>query len=697
MKNEFVTGKKATGSPDKAPGGKAPMKTFCRICEMHCGLRVDFDSEGAISSIRPDRDHPVSQGFVCAKGTRFLEVANHPERLLHPLLRQPDGTYQQVSWNEALDHFKDRIRPILKASGPHAIAMYLGTPAIHNLLGALAYVGLARALGTRNVYSAASQDNASKMVASRLVHGNEWIGPIADLEHADFALLFGTNPAVSQGTYMHMRGGTTAFDRFRKRGGDMVIVDPRRTESAERWGGHLSIHPGADIFLLLALLHELRDLSRPNPRVRGLDELLKLATGYPAERAALLTGIPLERIRALASSIRQAERATFFLSVGVNQGPFGTLCSVALQALAFLSGNFDRAGGLLFQPLGVVLGWLGHLKPQRSRIGAYLSNAGGLPAGILPDEILTPGDGQIRALIVMSGNPLTSAPDETRLRQAFQQLDVLVCIDLFQNQTGREADLLLPATTWLERFDLGAWNALFTEAPFLESTSPVRPAPGACRPDWQILLDLSVAAGRPALGILTCLVRAVNWDAILQPLIAATTLPFKRSMRGGRGIPWRPPKGGTYLRGKRQVRFWHPELESERERLARFAAEQIQVHTDAATFTLLGRRRRLGQNSWIHGATRDGKAEASAWLCLADMERLSLQEGDDILVSSAAGEIRLPARSHEGVLPGMVVIPHGLPGANVNTLISSDRSLIEPLSGMHRMTGNRVQVKRANI
>ncbi len=348
MKNKSMTAEKETGSPYKAPSGQAHKKTFCRICEVHCGLRVDFDAEGAITSLRPDREHPVSQGYVCAKGTRFLEVANHPERLMHPLVRQPDGTYQQVSWKEALDYFKDRIRPILKTSGPHAIAMYLGTPAIHNILGGLAYIGLARALGTRNLYSAGSQDNDSKMVASRLVHGNEWIAPIMDLEQADFALLFGTNPAVSQGTYMHLRGGTTAFDRFKKRGGDMVIVDPRRTESVERWGGHVPIHPGTDIFLLLALLHELRDLSRPNPRVSGLDELLKVAAGYPAERAALLTGIPLERIRELASSIRQAERATLFLSVGVNQGPFGTLSSVALQALAYLSGNFDREGAYCF-------------------------------------------------------------------------------------------------------------------------------------------------------------------------------------------------------------------------------------------------------------------------------------------------------------------------------------------------------------
>ncbi len=224
----------------------------------------------------------------------------------------------------------------------------------------------------------------------------------------------------------------------------------------------------------------------------------------------------------------------------------------------------------------------------------------------------------------MSGNPLTSAPDETRLRQAFQQLELLVCIDLFQNQTGQEADLLLPASTWLERFDLGAWNALFTQASFLDAPRPMRPAPEACRPEWQILIDLSLAAGRPLLGLLTRLVRAVNWDALLPPLIAGTTFPFKRSMRGGRGIPWRPPKGGSYVRGKRHVRFWHPELEGERERLAHYAAEQSQVPPNAATFTLLSRRRRLAQNSWIHGATRDGNTEAGAWLSPGDMERLSV-------------------------------------------------------------------------
>lgn len=611
--------------------------------------------------------------------------------------RRKDGAFERVTWEDALAYFRDRIRPILEQFGPHAVALYLGTPTIHNTLGSLAYFAFARAVGTRNLYSSGSQDNNSKIVAARLVHGNEWIQPIMDLDHADLALLLGTNPAVTQGTYLHLHGGTRAYDRFLERGGKLVIVDPRRTESAERWGGHWPIRPGADVFLLLTLLHEVRDLYQPNQRVVGLDRLLQLAAEYPAERVSELTDIPAPQLRGLALSIRQAKRATFFLSVGVNQGPFGTLSAVALQALAYLTDNFDREGGLLFQPWSALLGWPVSVAPQRSRIGNYLSNAGGLPAGILADEILTPGQDQIRALIVLGGNPLTSAPDETRLRQAFQSLDLRVSIDIFPNQTSGEADLLLPATTWLERFDLGGWNGAFGQAPFIDSTPPMRPAPAEARPEWRIFADLSLAAGRPFLGPFTRPVRNLPWDTLLQPILDGLTRPFKGYMQGARGTPWPRPKGGTYLRGKRRVYFWRPELQSEPERLARYVDEQASRPGGNSTFTLLGRRRRLAQNSWLHGATRDGKTEAYAWLCPADMERLELKKGDEIALSTSDGEIQLPVQPHEGVMVGTVIVPHGLPEANVNRLIGSDQALIEPLSGMHRMTGNRVQIRKLGV
>ena len=670
-------------------------RTFCRICEAHCGVLVETDRDGLLTAIVPDRTHPISQGFVCAKGTRFLEVADHSSRVVHPMRRRADGTFERVSWNTALGDFRDRIRPILERHGPHAVALYLGTPAVHNSLGSLAYFAFARALGTRNLYSAGSQDNNSKFVAARLIHGNEWIQPIMDLEHADFALLIGTNPAISRGTYSQLPGGTTAYDRFVRRGGRAVFVDPRRTESADRWGGHLAIRPGGDVYLLLALLHELRDLYAPSPLVDGIERLLRLAAEYPAERAAGLTGISIERIRDLAGAIRRGKRATFFVSVGVSQGPFGTLCALAIQALAYLTGNFDREGGFLFQPWSAALGAMLRFPRQPSRVGAYTANAGGLPGGILADEILTPGPERIRALIVMSGNPVTSMPDERRLQKAFRHLDLLVTIDMFTNETGREAHLVLPATSWLERADLAGWNAAFVQESFIDSTPAMRPPPGEARPEWRIFADLSVAAGRPLLGWVTRPASMVPFDRVVQPLANLVALPFRRTIGSAQGVPWRKPRGGTYLRGRRRVRFWSAELEGEPQRLETHATDLIMAAPeDSSSFILLCRRRRFAQNSWIHGATRNGDSEAYASLCPADMKRLDLERDDSIELQSAAGAIRIPVRANEGVMAGTVVVPHGLPGTNVNRLIGSDHSFIEPLSGMHRMSGHRVVLRK---
>jgi formate dehydrogenase len=670
-------------------------RTFCRVCEAHCGLVVNLDAAGQASRLLPDRTHPVSRGFACLKGTNFLRVSRDECRLTRPLRRLDSGAFAPTDWDAALATFGSRIRAILQEHGPHAVAFYLGTPAIHNALGAMAYFAFARAVGTRNLFSAGSQDNDSKIVAARLVHGNEWIQPIMDLEHAQFALMLGTNPAVSRGTYAMWEGGTRAFDRFVARGGKAVWVDPQRTASAERWGEHVPIRPGTDIFLLLALMHELAQRRAPHAKVEGLEQWLTLAADYPPRRAATLTGIPSERIEALARSFGDAQHATCFVSVGVSQSGFGTLCAVAVQALAALTGNLDREGGLLFQPWASALAPLLRFSQQRSRIGGYMANAGGLPAGILADEILTPGAERIRALVVFAGNPLTSAPDETRLREAFRHLDLLVSIDLFQNETGRESHLVLPATSWLERFDVGAWEGQFTTAAMLPVTSPAETPPGEARPEWRIFADLSVAAGRPFLGSLTRALARLNWDRAL----ARGTIMLCWLLRGGRsgsfGLPWRRPRGGHYLRGRRRIRLWCSEMDDERARLARWSEACNPATAPPGTLLLIGRRRRLGHNSWLHGAGPRGDAEAYAWLCADDMQTLGLDDADAIELSTDAGQLTLAVRLHTGVMRGVVVVPHGLPGLNVNRLIPGGPEFIEPLSGMHRMSGQRVNVRRA--
>ncbi len=687
--------------------------TFCRICEAACGLRVDMDAAGRPLHIRPDRQHPVSRGFVCAKGTRFLEVAQHPERLLHPLQRQADGRYAQVTWPQAMALVAERLRPILEHHGPHAIGIYFGNPLAFHTMGALSMLAFMRALGTRNVFTAGSQDCNNKFAGAQIVHGSPLIHPIPDLNHTDFALMLGTNPAVSQSSFVHLEGGSTVFDHLVQRGARVVWVDPRRTESAQRWGGHLPIRPGTDIFLLLALLHELRGRYQPDAAMEGLERLLDLATSYLPERASALTGIAPARLHEVAEAIRQARRATFHMSVGVNQGPFGTLCYVALQALAYLSGNFDQRGGVLFHPLAVLMAALGQRfglgkAEPRSRVGQYPSVLMSLPGGIMADEMLTPGPDQIRALIVVSGDPLLSVPGAAKLRQALQGLEFLLGLDLFQNTTGYEADLLLPTTSWLERWDVAAATAMFQHAPMIQYAGAVQPAPGEVRAETRILAEMSLALGRPLLGkrLLARWWGRMPWDTVLTALSQVAFWPARLWFRGRPGIPAPSPQPGRYVgRGPctpgRRVRFWHADLDSEPQRLAAYSTEWAARPTMAddpasLSLTLIGRRRRLGHNSWLHGAVHNGRAENTVWLSPRDLAALGLPNGGDVALHTASATLCATATPRADVAPGLVVAPHGLTGTNVNALIPSGHDMIEPLSGQHRMTGIPVRVTLGN-
>src|SRR5262249_51118890 len=440
-------------------------------------------------------------------------------------------------------------------------------------------------------------------------------------------------------------------------------------------------------------------------RIEGLDTLLDLAAAYPIERAAVLTGITSACITDLANIIRTARYATFHMSVEVNQGAFGTLCYIALQALIYLAGQCDRQGGVLFHPLAV---WVAEVArrcglgttPVRSRVGQLPSVLNTLPGGILADEILTPGPEQIRALLVVAGDPLTSIPGETRLLQALRQVECLICLDLFQNTTGREADLILPTTSWLERWDIATTTVLFQHTSLLQYTRPVRTAPGTVRSETRILADMSLVLGRPLFGsrALTRLWRCLTRDAGLAALSTALLWPVRQWFRGTWGLPMSRPRPRRYLgRGPRtsghRMRFWHPELTAEPARLAAYTTA-LQA-SPGATFTLICRRRRLGHNSWLHGAAHDGDTDGAAWLAPADLAALGVPEGGNILLHTPGATLQVPAVPVSGVVPGTVVVPHGVPGMNVNALMPSGVTHLEPLSGQHRMTGIAVQVTLA--
>jgi anaerobic selenocysteine-containing dehydrogenase len=464
----------------------------------------------------------------------------------------------------------------------------------------------------------------------------------------------------------------------------VVWIDPRRTESARRWGRHLPIRPGTDVWLILALLGLFADRRRAaDPRVEGLEELLAVAERVSPERAAAITGIAAGDIRALADRIRAARSTALHMSVGVNQGPFGTLAYVALQALSFMSGNFDREGGSLFHPLAVWTARAFHTfgvgtEAWQSRIGQFPSVLDQLPGAILADEILTEGRDRVRALVVLAGDPLRSVPGEDRLREALSKLDLLITIDPFENETGKLAHWLLPTTTWLERFDVANASAILQASSLLQAAAPVAKPWGESRHEAWILHRISRALGHA--GIFDV--------ARLLPLL-------ERMPVSGRGAPFPRPAPGRYLgRGPRtpgrRARFWSAALGREVERLER-AAESLVT----PGFVLMSRRRRLGHNGWLHGGVRDGEAESAAWMAPADLAELGAPEGGRIEIRSEAGAVEIRALPQEEVRRGTVVVPHGLPDVNVNAIIPSGEAAVERMSGQHWMTGIPISVRLA--
>lgn len=688
-------------------------QTYCRICEAACGLLAETDpTTGRVTRLLPDKNHPLSQGFMCAKGTRFADIANHPNRLLHPQIRQSDGSYKQASWDEALAVCAQKLRPLLHQHGPDSIAVYYGNPLLFNSGGLVSTLIFTRALATRNVYSSFSQDCNNKFVGSEIIHGSTLTHPLPDLDHAELGVFFGSNPAISQGSFMHLEGGSLAFERFAKRGGRSIWVDPRRSESAQKWGEHLPIKAGQDVFLLLALLNELKGLYRPTPHETGLIDLLTLAADYPAARSATLTGIPAERIQQLAQDISSANGCVFHISTGVNMGPFGTLTYIAMQALAYLTGNFDTQGGLLFSPLGkrmhnayrfFGIGHSGHT----SRLAGLAGVFDELPGGVLADEILTEGDGQIKALINISGDPVKSIPNSDRVAEALASLDCLIHIDLFPNASSQTADLLLPATTWLERWDVANTTASLQLNNMLQYGAPVAPPPGETRPERQILADLCHAIlDRPLVKnrLINHILTADKLDQRLTTALDTLTWPYRRTKAGKRGLPIPKPKAGNYLgRGAntadKKLHFWSDRLTAEPDRLAAHAQAIAQRerpdYTQGLPLTLICRRRRLGHNSWLHNAQHDPQAAAkdtAAWLNPQDMLRLEVEKGETIRINQNGHTIQLPAIPKEDVTSGTIIVPHGLPEININTLIPSGPTRIEPVSGNHWMTGIPVTI-----
>jgi anaerobic selenocysteine-containing dehydrogenase len=725
---------------------------ICPLCEAGCGLELKI-SDNKVIGIRGHDDDVFSHGYICPKGASLKDLHEDPDRLRHPLIKR-DGKFVEASWDEAFAEIERRLPPILATHGADAVGAVIGNPTVHKAGLLLYFPRVARALGTRNVFSASTLDQMPKQLSVGLMFGNWLSFPVPDIERCDFLLMLGANPMVSNGSLWTVPDYRGKAKAMRARGGKIVVVDPRKNETAAVADEHHFIRPGADVFLLLGMANTLFDeklvnLGRLAEHVKDMEALEAAVREYAPERVAARCGIDADAIRSLARRLASAERAAVYGRIGTCTQEYGTLCSWLVDVLNVLTGNLDREGGAMFaKAAAFAVNTMG--KPgigkgvstgrRKSRVSGAPEVMGELPIVCLAEEIETAGEGQIKALITVAGNPVLSAPNGERLSAAFDRLDFMVSVDIYLNETTRHADVILPGLSPLEEshFDAAfpqfAWRntVRFSEAVLPRDTS--RPA------EWQILLKLAaIAQGKGAHVDVDKLddelfaddVRRLageHADAIIGAMssmkgperqidLALRTGPygdmFGRKPDGINLAKVRKAEGGIDL-GALQPRI--PELlrtpSGKIEMAPPMLLDDLQrVAADLARpvpeLVIVGRRQVRSSNSWMHNlpTLAKGPYRCTALVNPADAERLGLHDGGKARVRNSDRAIDVQVEISADMMPGVVSLPHGWghdlpgtrmsvaaerPGVNLNALI--DERLRDPLSGNAVLSGIPVEM-----
>ena len=717
--------------------------TFCRICEALCGLEVDVEN-GRITDIRPDDAHVATEGFGCPKGLKQHKIYDSPDRLRHPMKRV-GKTWQRISWDQALREIGERVAGIRKRLSPDSIAMYVGTAAGFGVLHPMFAQGFMTGVGSKSMYSSATQDCANKFAVSRQVYGFPFTLTFPDLDHVRCLIVVGANPVVSKWSFLQVTNPMKRIREIAARGGKVWVVDPRRTETAKVAGEHVFIRPNTDVFFFLAFLNELIasggvDRERVARYMKGFDELARLVAPWTPERCEQVTRMPAAKLREMVADYRQPGGSALYSSTGVNMGTNGSLAFWLLEAINAISGNLDRRGGTLvgrgivdFARFGKKTGAL--LRNDRSRIGDFASVNDAFPGGILADEILTPGDKQVRALFVTGGNPLITMANAGRMREAFADLELLVVLDIFLNETASLAHYALPCTSPMERPDLPFIFPLMLglqSRPYLQATRAVVEPDAEQRDEATIYLDLARASGVSLFGSklvqrtldlsvkLNGMRRAGKQPSLPQELLLS--LMLRAARQGGFGSllrhahgHLRPDHQGNDFLGKRivtedgRVDLAPPLLVEQARKLdADFAREQQKKDT----LKLITKRAVKTHNSWMHNIEEfvaDDLDRNYLYVHPLDAERMGLTDGDLADVASRTATLRVPIKVLPDLMPGTVALPHGwghqhatglsvaskTKGVNVNLLAADGAGELERVSGMAHLTGIEVEVRPA--
>lgn len=744
-------------------GDNGTARVICPLCEATCGLTLDRDGAGRLRVRGNDAD-VFSHGFICPKGVALTDLHEDPDRLRAPMVRR-DGRLQECTWDEAFAAVEEGLGRVIERHGRHAVAVYLGNANAHSLSLMLYMRPFLTALGSRMLFTASTVDQMPKQVSGALMFGTGAHLPVPDVDRTDHLVILGANPYASNGSLLTAPDMPGRLRAIRKRGGKVVVIDPRRTQTAKHADEHLFIRPGGDAFLLAAMAHTLFDeglvhLGRLEPHVSGIDDVRTLVRDFAPEQLEAACGIDAPTIRRITRELAAAPSGVVYGRIGTCTQEFGTLASWLVDVVNILTGHFDSPGGAMFPlpPFGGPTTRGASGKGRGARLGRWHSRVRGLPElfGELPvaalaEEIETPGEGQIRALVTAGGNPCASTPNVARLTGAIESLDFVVSLDLYLHETSRLADVVLPAPSPLQQphYDIAFNN--------LQVRNNARWA-GAALPledgeqhEWRTLLRLAAAVAPPGVdaGMVEQLTisRAVELavadegsrihgrdrDEILAAL-GDTPGPERlvdlalRSGAYGDGFgsnpggitlqtlkdnpdgvdlgPLRPRIPETLRTASGTVELAPQPLLDDAQRLRQRLAE---TH-DAPGMVLIGRRDLRSNNSWMHNIEMlvRGKPRCTLYVHPDDARRLQLGDGAVARVTSRTGEVLVPVEVTDEIMPGVVSLPHGWghgqPGsrhavaaeyAGVNSNLLSDETLIDPLSGNAVLNGIPVRVEVA--
>ncbi len=708
----------------------------CHLCEATCGLGIDVEDD-RIVAVRPDDDDVLSHGFVCPKGVAIGAVHHDPDRLRTPVRRTAAGGFEPIGWDDAFALVADRLRAVRSRHGADAIAVYMGNPIVHNHGALLVRSGLLKAIGTRNSYSASSQDTAPRFATSYWLYGSSLAIPVPDIDRTHYFLCIGANPYVSNGSFLTAPDIKTRMRAIRARGGRVVVVDPRSTETARDADEWVPIRPGTDAAFLLAMVQTLVadgrvDGARIGTIADGWERIVPHLAAFTPERVAAWTGVRADVTRRLARELADAPSGVAYTRVGVCNAKFGTLGTWATDLLNLAAGRLGEVGGWMFPSpaidVAALMPYLGDGWGRwRSRVRNLPETLGDLPSATLADEMATPGPGQVRAFLCFAGNPVLSVPNGRRLARALDGLEFMVAIDLYVTETSRHADVILPPAWALaeDHVDLLFPNHAVRNT--VRFSGPVVPPGAEERVDWQILLEIAERMGGGPFGMRAAdaVYRVAKRVGYRWNPTTIANLILRAGRHGDRFLPWskglnlrkvaETPHGidlGPLEPGvaRRVLHRDHRVRVAPAPMLGGLAELEQAMSRPAPALVLIGRREVRTCNSWMHNvpALVAGRERCVLYVHPADAERAGVRTGSAAILESRVhtGEVRVQVT--DDITPGVVSLPHGWghaevapwqrvagahPGVSVNDW--TDDGDVESLVGQSVLNGVPVQLRAA--